>query len=70
MINVNQPYFRINTEHYPFHCGYIGIGQAEIGSQGYYGTHIIPSPMASILWMKPLSIFVSLSSALPVMSQF
>jgi len=45
--NINQLYLRIDTEYYPFHSSYIGVSQTEVGSQGYYGTHIIPNCAAA-----------------------
>jgi len=42
MTNINQLCLRIDTKYYPFHRSYIGISQAKISGQGYYGTHIIP----------------------------
>jgi len=39
MADINQPRIRIDTEYYSFHSRHIGIGKAEVGGQGNYGTH-------------------------------
>ena len=40
--DIDEPRLRIDTKYYPLHSCYIGVSQAEISGQGYYGTHIIP----------------------------
>ncbi len=39
MTDINELCPRIDTKYYPFHSSYIGIGQAKVRGQGYYGTH-------------------------------